>query len=455
LLAGTALAMGVVLSASGVLLYVLVRASLLAEFDGALESKVRALAVLVDQEDEVEVELDEQSLPELRRTDRPEYLEVWKGESAVLYRSPSLGERDLARIGGPLAAPAFRSVRLPDGRRGRIAGVRFIPREEQPGRRKAQEATLVLGRETREIDKTLARLRALLVGVGAGAILASVGLLAWVVRRGLQPVSQLAAQIAGVGENDLSARIAGGSAPGELLPVVQRLNDLLARLEAAFSREKAFSADVAHELRTPLAGLRATVEVALSRERDSSAYRDALGDSLGIAVQMQSMVDNLLSLARAEAGQLELLVEPVGLDELLKECWCPLAARAVVRRLRVEWAVDPAVVLQTDRGTLRLILQNLIENAVAYADPAGLVRVQARDRDGRIEVIVANSGSKLTPEQAGHVFERFWRGDAARCDTGVHCGLGLALCQKLMGVLGGSISVRSAVGGMFSVTLTF
>jgi len=455
LLVGAALAMGVVLPAAGILLYLLVRASLLAGFDGALESKVRAFAALVDQEDEVEVEFDERNLPELRRSHRPEYLEVWKGDGAVLYRSPSLGHRDLERVGGPPGSPAFRSVRLPDGRRGRIAGLTFVPREENPGRRVAQEATLVLGRETREVDETLARLRALLIAVCAGAILASVGLLAWVVRRGLRPVSDLATQIARVGEADLSARIAAGSAPSELLPVVLRLNDLLARLEGAFNRERAFSADVAHELRTPLAGLRTTLEVALSRERDSLAFREALSDCLDICVPMQAMVDNLLALARADAGQVDLVAEPVDLDEILKECWVPFAARAAERRLRVEWAVDPAALLQTDRGTLRLILQNLLGNAVAYADPGGLVRIETRERDGRMEMIILNSGNKLTPEQAGHVFERFWRGDAARTEAGLHCGLGLALCQKLTGVLGGSISVQSAVGGVFSVTLTF
>ncbi len=455
LLAGTALAMGIVLSASAVALYVLVRASLLAEFDGALESKVRALAGLVDQEEEVETEFDERNLPELRRKHRPEYLEVWKGDGSVVYRSPSLGDRDLDRVGGPPGAPTVRAVRLPNGQRGRIAGLTFAPRTERPGPGEARQATLVLGRETHEIEETLARLRGLLVGVCAGAILASGGLLAWVVRRGLRPVDGLATQIAGVGEADLSARIAGGGAPRELTPVVHRLNDLLARLEAAFNRERAFSADVAHELRTPLAGLRATIEVALSRIRDAAGYRDALSDCLDVCLPMQTMVDNLLALARADAGQLELLVEPVDLDELLKESWAPFDARAAEHRLRVEWAVDSAAALRTDRGTLRLILQNLLGNAVAYADPGGLVRIESHERDGRLELIVANSGSKLTPEQAAHVFERFWRGDAARTDVGLHCGLGLALCQKLMGLLAGSISVESAVGGMFTVTLRF
>jgi len=460
LMAGTALAVGLVIAATGAFLYTLARAYLRAGFDAELKEDVRALAALVElQERGIVAELDAQTMPQLRPGGHSEFVQVWAAGRTVIYRSPSLGISDLPRVTGPLDTPTVRSGRLPDGRRGRLVGITFLPRADHPERWKAplpqerEEATLVLGRETGEIGAALARLRALVVAIAAGAIIASAALLALVVRRGLRPVNGLAAEIAGVGEDRLPARIEQGGVPAELMPVVGRLNDLLARLGAAFERERAFSAAVAHELRTPLAGLRATLEVALSKERDPAAYRAALADCLGICSPMETMVNNLLALARADAGQLQLLSEPVGLDELLRECWRHFAARAEERRLRVEWDVDPAAAIETDRCCLRLILQNLLDNAVTYADPGGLVQVQA-SLGGNVAVLtVANTGSRLAPEQAGHVFERFWRGEAARSDTGTHCGLGLSLCEKLAQALGGSIAVESAPGGLFTARL--
>ncbi len=460
LLLATAIGTATVFSAAGISLYGLIRASLLAEFDRSLGTKARELAAVVEQEnDEIEVELDELGMPEFDRTDRPEYFQVWLADGPVLAKSRSLAGGNLPKIFGAPGAPVCQAFALPDGRSGRIAGLRFVPRQEHEKRHKRrfepQEVILTLARDTAELDGTLARLKLLLAGVCASAIVVAAGVLAWVVRRSLRPVAHLAGQIEKLGESDLSARVDPADAPTELLPVVRRLNDLLQRLEGAFAREKSFTADVAHELRTPLAGLRSTLEVALSRHRRSEAYREAMTESAVITCRVQTMVDNLLSLARAEAGQFEIVRGPVQLDRILRECWGSLAEQARSRRLHVEWQVGQDLMLNTDREKLRVVLQNILDNAVTFANTGGLVRVQAGLRDGRIELSVANTGSELSQQQAEHVFERFWRGDAARSGAGVHCGLGLSLCQKIVTLLGGSISVESAAGGTFRIKLAF
>ena len=165
--------------------------------------------------------------------------------------------------------------------------------------------------------------------------------------------------------------------------------------------------------------------------------------------------ENLLVLARSEAGQLEITCEDVRLAEVLQKCWNSFADQAAERELRIEWRVDEDGVLKTDRELLRLILQNVLGNAVTYANRQGEVRIESAVQDGRIALSICNSGSKLSEEQAKHVFERFWRGDAARSAAGVHCGLGLALCERLMAVLGGSISAHSTAGGDFAICLYF
>ncbi|MBN2561597.1 MAG: sensor histidine kinase N-terminal domain-containing protein [Phycisphaerae bacterium] len=456
LLAGTAAGTALVLVLSSVLLYALMRRSLWAEFDASLGSKARALAAMVEQDrDELELEFNESSFPEFRSSQHAEYYELWLPDGQVFARSSSLGESDLERIEASPDKPTYQTTKLPDGRRGRLVGITFTPRQEdeRDHARKPMSVTLVVGRETASIDGTLAQFGLVLVGVCAAALLASVGILAWFVRRGLRPVGDVASQIANVGEADLSARIRPAEIPGELQPIVDRLNGLLARLESAFKREKTFTADVAHELRTPLAGLRSTLEVSLSRQREADAHRKAMTDCLAVSRQMQQMVENLLGLARADANQLEVVREPVELGELLRECWAPLASRAVERGLQIDWKLAEACNLNTDRSKLQLVLHNVLDNAVAYADQGGQISVASHADDGRVAISVTNTGSVLTQEQAERSFDRFWRGDTSRVATGEHCGLGLSLCQKMMMLLGGSISVTSTGKGTFTASI--
>jgi two-component system sensor histidine kinase QseC len=456
LVIGVVAATVLVLAASSIAIYALMRASLFAQFDAALGRTASALAALVEQDGtEIEAEFQEADPPEFRRGDRPEYLQCWRENGEVLYRSPSLGRARLDRKVGPLDRPVCRSLTLPDGRRGRVVHLTFLPRREGWFLGKRERITLSFARDTEDVDGTLTHLRLLLVAVCGVAAVVSAALLTWVVRAGLRPVARLASDIGGVGVDDLAAKLDAGDAPKELLPVVARLNDLLARLESAFERERAFSANVAHELRTPLAGLRSTLEVALSGPRGLESFEEALRDSFGISCQMHAMVENLLAMAQCDAGQLGTAREPVQVDRLLDECWSTLAESAEERELHVEWQVARPCTITTDREKLRLILQNVLSNAVTYADKGGAVRVAAHADDGGASLTVRNSGSKLSGEEAGHVLERFWRGDSARSDAAVHCGLGLALCERLMALLGGSISVTSRADGEFVVELRF
>lgn len=455
LLASTAIGTVLVLSASGLILYALVRASLIAEFDGALVAKARALSALVEQEGHrFEMEFDQRGMDEFERADRPEFFQLWLTDRIVLARSRSLEGRDLERIAGPGDDPVYRWATLPDGRPGRVVGITFIPyQDKDEANAEPRRVTLVVARQTADIDRTLARLRWLLAAVCAVGTVLSLGVLAGVVRVGLRPLAHLAGEIEELGEQNLSFRFDPAEVPKELVPIVERLNDLLGRLDTAFARERSFSADVAHELRTPLAGLRSTLEVALSRPRDSEGYREAMADCLTICEQTQRMVDTLLSLARVEAGRVEIRLEHVQLDEVLQECWEPLAEAARRRDLHVAWHVDQRLGLDTDPEKLRLIVQNVLDNAVAHSNAGGSVHIEAGFRDGSMRLIVTNTGNRLSAEQAQHVFDRFWRGDSAREGTGKHCGLGLSLCKQLATLLGGTISVDAAFGEPFRVAL--
>jgi signal transduction histidine kinase len=317
--------------------------------------------------------------------------------------------------------------------------------------------TLAVGRDTVEIERALSRLRLLLICGCAGAMLASVAVLSWFVRRGLSPLGRVAADIAAIGETRLSTRLEPGEAPGELTPIIDRLNELLARLETAFAREKALTADVAHELRTPLAGLRSTLEVSLSKERDARSYQMAMAESLTICQHMQQMVDNLLELARADAGQLEVASEAVDLVALLRDCWTHFADRAAQRQLEITWEVPETCPISTDRTKVRLVLNNVFDNATTYANKGGEIAIALQSHNGRVNLRLANTGNHIAEADADHVFDRFWCGDAARTSEGRgrHYGLGLPLCQKLMALIGGSISASTTGGGTFAISMVF
>lgn len=465
LLLGTALGTALILTVFSFALYGVVRTALWSEFDDGVAAKARSLAALVEQEgDKVELEFDEESLPAFAPSEHAEYYQFRLSDGSVLARSSSLAGRDLDRISGSIAAPAYRTVKLPDGRPGRISGITFFPRQEEGGSQKEHfnqsacdpvEVTLVVGRETAGIEQTLGQLRVLLTGGCATAALVSVGVLAWFVGHGLKPVGQLAMQIAEVGESDLTTRIGSTNCPAELMPIVDRLNDLLARLDRAFTREKTLTADVAHELRTPLAGLRSTLEVALSRPREAGVYRQAMVDGLAIISQTQAMVNNLLCLARLEAGQLSIKREPVSLEDLLHACWQPFADQARERSLRVDWDVDGRCILQTDREMLSRVLHNVFENAVTYADPNGTIRIECTSRTGGFALRVSNTCGELPVNDVEHLFDRFRRGNRSRSEPGRRCGLGLPLCRRIAAVLGGSLSAESTSAGVFRIVLAF
>ena len=454
LILGTALTTAAVLLVSGVVLYASISRALWTEFDQSLAAKARSLATLFEQDDGLECDLGEVSLPEFEPSDQAEYYQVWLPDGTVFARSPSLADGNLTRIAATLDAPDFATALLPNGRRARIVGFVFEPRRENDACAAATlMVTLAVARETRGLQATLARVRGLMVAVCLAAIALSTGVLICLIRRSLRPVAHLSSQIAEVGEDDLSKRIAADRMPRELSPVVDRLNDLLARLEAAFERERRFTGDVAHELRTPLAGLRAKLELALSRERTPQAYCDAMTECREINLQMQRMVENLLHLARADAGQLDLRSEPVDVAALARDCWTLLEERAAARGLRIEWSVSAAGHAQADPATLRLILQNLLDNAVTYADAGSQIGVSVSTEDEAVVVCVRNGGGP-SPQDVHHVFDRFWRASHARRSQDENrCGLGLPLCKALIKQLGGTITAAVSQGGVFSVNV--
>jgi len=466
LVVGTTGGMVVVLCVAGVLLYFIARASLVNQFDRALADKAVLVAASVERKAaRVAFEPEDLNMEEFQAANGPAYLQLSLSDGSTLFKSPSLRKSDIAPVSAEVDSPAFRWVKLPNGHFGREVAFVFTPHVDEEGGEpnNADEAasrgypdtvTLALARDTAPIATTLSRLETLLLGCGLGTIIVSAGLLWTIIRRALRPLDNVAAEISSIGPQDLSAKIEMCDVPVELQSVVERLNDLLGRLCAAFERERSFSADVAHELRTPLAGLRSTLEVTVARPRPSVEYEAALNECLQVTIQMQAMVENLLTLARLDSGEIKVKPERILLDELIREVNKPLVQDFAARGLQVQGDLAPQLAIDSDPSLLSLIIRNLLDNALAYTDKGGGIRLEARERGDVIRMQVCNSGSKVREDQVEHLFQRFWRADAARSTTGLHCGLGLSLVKRIVCLLGGSVSAYSSFGSEFRITIS-
>ena len=435
-------------SVGGLTAYLAVRTGLIAEFDQALKSGAQALATLTEQsQGQFKFDSAGELMPAFDRAQHPDYFQLWAPDGSTLARSPSLQNASLPQLSGTLDAPRSWNLTLPDGLPGRAIGIRFVPEEDEdtsagpPARGARNEVTLVVARHRGDLDHRLHLLGTVLLLVGAAMAAATVIVVTVVVRRGLHPLSGLAERAAAIDASSLQLRFPTGKMPAELLPIGLHLNDLLARLEASFTRERRFSADVAHELRTPIAELRALAEVALKWPDDTAAIQRALKDALAIALQMESIATGLLAVARCEGGLLAVHPERVSIDALLQETFQPFAAEARAKQLAVSMDVAKDACWFSDPVALRRILTNLLSNAVEHSPAAGAIRLRVEESGSCKKLLISNTTDNLTAEDLPHLFERFWQKDAAR-SSAAHCGLGLALAKAYAQSLGMELSAE-------------
>ena len=445
-------------AAGGTVLYLTIRAGLMAEFDGALKATAEGLAALTRQEKgSVEVEFTGEFMPGFERKRWPDYFQLWRPDGTTVKRSPSLKDGDLPnRAGSSVKGPKCWNLRLPDGRPGRAIGIRFVPQMEedardQPSPRKLNEAvTLVVARHRAALDHRL-RLVATALWLVGGALAAMTGFaVPAIVGRGLAPLGRLEEHVATVDAHSLQLRFPTGSLPTELRPICQRLNELLARLQASFERERRFSADVAHELRTPIAELRALTEVTLKWPDDSGTTRSALQDALAVALQMESIATGLLALARCEGGLLPVHLEPVFLSPLIGEIRQPLSDQTRAKPITLSVVVPDDACWLADPTLLRAILTNLLSNAVQYCPAGGSVRLTVERSGERSQLLVSNTTDELSADDLSHLFERFWRKDPSRSSP-EHCGLGLALAKAYAEAL--AMELRAELTNPGEITL--
>jgi heavy metal sensor kinase len=272
-------------------------------------------------------------------------------------------------------------------------------------------------------------------------------------RRALSPVDAMVEAARRIEAEDLTKRIPAVSSDDELGRLAAVLNDMLARLERSFGAVRRFSADAAHELRTPLTILKGEIEVALKSSDAPAGIREALVSCLEEVERLNSLVEDLLLMARMEGDALSARPTLVNLAQVLEDVAPALSELAARAGNNCTVAGVPQLWIKGYDSLLFRLVFNLAENAIKYTPPGGKIEVTLRQQNGSAVLEVKDNGPGIAPEALGHIFDRFYQGDPAREGSGT--GLGLALVRSIVHLHQGQISVSSTLGegSCFQVTL--
>lgn len=286
----------------------------------------------------------------------------------------------------------------------------------------------------------------LLAAIGGGYVLAC---------RALQPVQTITQTARRISADQLNERIRVDNRDDELGTLAATLNDMIERLERSFAEMKRFTADAAHELRTPLAVIRNEAEVALRSARAPEEYCRVLENLLEETNRLATMADQLLFLSRQEAGLQPGSEEPVEMSDLLAEVVTNMQLLAEEKGIVLTLNENPPCSLTGDSRQFRRVFYNLLDNAIKYTGAGGKVTVTSRSGNGERRILISDTGVGIPPEHIDRICDRFYRVDPARSGEANGAGLGLSICRSIVRGTGGEISVESRLGSGTTVTVHF
>jgi signal transduction histidine kinase len=355
---------------------------------------------------------------------RDRLVEIRGPGNQLLYLSPN--------VPGPILSDGIEKfhTRKIDGRRVRLGTFHW------------NELTLRVGADMKEVDAIGWNIVLGMLGAIPTVLIVIVIGGRWVARQGLAPIEAIRQAASRITVHNLAQRLPVPPAADEIAGLVAVLNATLDRLQRSFEQSVRFSAEASHHLKTPISVLRAGIEEILT-DPETPAKQQTRADALLHQVhQLTSIAENLLLLARSDAGRLDLHHEQFDLSEVLDGACDDARAMADGEGLEVEAKLPRQLLVVADRRAVSLIVQNLLENAIKYNEPEGCICIEAKAVDGKAELTIRNNGEPIPPERAPHIFERFYR---ARSDGRISGqGLGLSVACELAKAHGGDlVLVRS------------
>lgn len=369
-------------------------------------------------------------------------VEVLSPDGSILYRNERLGGqtlgRDLIRDEGA-GGYSPRTERLTGGTLVRAVSRRHTLDGHPLLIRLAYSQAAIWSRFTELTAAWLLALPIVLVLAGlAGYALAG---------RALNPLEEMACRAESITSEQLHERLPVGNEQDELGHLARVFNNLLARLEQSFEQLRRFTADASHELRTPLTSIRSIGEVALQTDGTKAAYRDTIGSMLEEVNRLTALVENLLTISRADSGRIQLHPTVFSAMDLARESAALVEVLVEEKHQQLTVVGDEEVGLSADRVFLRQAMLNVIHNAVKYSPYGGQISVDVRrNADQSVVIEITDNGPGVAPEHVNRIFDRFYRIDSSRSREGGGAGLGLAIALWAIRVHGGKIRLQSRVG---------
>jgi heavy metal sensor kinase len=368
-----------------------------------------------------------------------DYLQIQSEEGPWIYRAAFL-EKNKSPIAGSheLQNPLYEDHRIA-GRR-----FRFLSEiVEVNGRRFIVQTGIPEG----DILRTLHSFRQNLLLSALALLLFASGVGFWLSRKALAPVDAITRTARNINAGNLNSRLEKLNTGDELQRLSDTLNEMLARIESAFQRVSQFTADASHELRTPISLMRTEAEIALRKSRDEGEYQEALRHILFEAERTSTLIEKLLSLARADAGRELLDIRPMNLRETVQRVASDWSQVVTNHRLNFTQDItDTDLFIAGERTAVIRLANILLDNAVKYTPPGGSVEIKLHAQNGNAVFSVGDTGIGISDEDQPKIFERFYRADKARSREFGGAGLGLAIAHWIVEQHSGSIDVKSSLG---------
>jgi len=422
---------------------------LLSTLDTGMQAHAMSVAVLVRYTEDASgnVYFDNSLLPESIDPNHPDQFMVWADRTGLLTRSEDWPE-GLQFQPGPSQHWNFTWAGVPYHAL-RMTHVPVLDREEGKSFR-PQTLTIVYAAPTIRIRQQVKAAGAFIALVSLGLLGATTGLAWWKVRRSLLPLQDLAHQAARVSTQSWRLQVPKEAEDiDELRPLTESMTQMLARLEGSFEQQRQFLGNAAHELKTPVAVLKSTLQSLLQRSRSSEEYRAGLQAALQDMDRLEQLLQWMLRLARAEQWahnvqrrDLELIDINVTCEEAVER----IRSLAQSRNTAIQLATNGPVPFRADPEDLQLVWTNLLENAVRYSPEGASVEVAVHHDREKAQIVFQDHGAGISATDLPHVFERFYRGDPSRTRATGGFGLGLAIAKALVEAYGGSISAESTPG---------
>ena len=449
-------------------IYFVVRQGLNAELDDALRETASILATQMEYEHGGIVFEWKEGIGTNSEISDQALFQYWNVKSGLSTRSPALGTADLPRFSGPDGKPDFENISIPDRmENARALGMLIYPYVipgESPEHREQEKNfnprlhphTLVVARDLDPIYRTLAYLATTLAVGTALVFVLGFLVIRHAVNSALAPIATLTRQVRDRSENQLdSAIILPGALPSELRPLAESFDSLLSRVAAIRLREKDFIRHASHELRTPIASLSATTELALSKTRDATEYMRHLQACAKTCGDLSALVQRLSALSRIGIPGERAAISPVSLREILETSLGTFAKRFAANGLTISTELpEKNFNSLADPVLAALVINNLLDNAASYSPPGSTVSIRLSRSGERDELSVTNPATDL-PENLDRLFEPLFRKDSSRTETAEsHLGIGLTLSQEAAQAMLGNISATHRDSESISVTLS-